>query len=262
MAPQRSAETLFVDSQLGELPLLLTCPHDGRGAPPGLEPRSDPPEPGCGRVRTDADLFTRQITLGLSAAVEDLTALPFSVIARFRRRFIDANREAKCAFDSKTAKAARPFYDEYHRRITLGIAAIKRTFPNRGLLVDIHGARDQADPEIHVLLGTDNGKSLKRLLALDPMILWRRGGPVRRLQAAGFGVVPAEAGGMENSSFDGGFTVRSHGAERASGLDALQVEIVFNVRDNDDLRKQLIEALAAGLVSVLRRQARLVEAQG
>ena len=139
--------------------------------------------------------FTRQITLGLSAAVEDLAALPFSVIARFRRRFIDANREAKCAFDSQAAKAAKPFYDEYHRRITLGIAEIKRTFPNRGLLVDIHGAADQADPGIHVLLGTDNRKSLKRLLALDSMILWRRGGPVRRLQAAGFGVIPAEADG-------------------------------------------------------------------
>jgi hypothetical protein len=181
MAPQRSTETLFVDSQLGELPLLLTCSHDGRGAPPGLQVRSDEPQPGCGRVRTDADLFTRRITLGLAAAVEDLTAQPFSVIARFRRRFIDANREAKCAFDSQ---AAKPFYDEYHRRITLGIAAIKRTFPNRGLLVDIHGAADQDDPGIHVLLGTDNRESLKRLLALDEMILWRRGGPVRRLQAS------------------------------------------------------------------------------
>jgi N-formylglutamate amidohydrolase len=259
MASRRSAESLFVDSQLGELPLLLTCPHDGRGAPPGVKVRSEEPQPGCGRVRLDADLFTRQITLGLSAAVEDLTARPFSVIARFRRRFIDANRKAKCAFDSK---AARPFYDAYHRRITLGIAEIKRTFPNRGLLVDIHGAADQDDPGIHVLLGTDNGNSLKRLLALDPMILWRRGGPVRRLQAAGFGVVPAEAGGTENSSFDGGFTVRRHGAARAAGLDALQVEIVRKVRDDEERRVRLIEALAAGLVSVLRRQARLVQAQG
>ena len=143
MAPQRSAESLFVDSQLGELPLLLTCPHDGRGAPPGVEERSETDRsPAVDGSVTDADLFTRQITLGLSAALEDLTARPFSVIARFRRRFIDANREAKCAFDSQ---AAKPFYDEYHRRIRLGIAAIKRTFPNRGLLVDIHGAADQAE---------------------------------------------------------------------------------------------------------------------
>ena len=113
-----------------------------------------------------------------------------------------------------------------------------------------------------MLLGTDNRKSLKRLLALDEMILWRRGGPVRRLQAAGFGVIPAEAGGMENSSFDGGFTVQRHGAERAAGLDALQVEIVRMVRMDEARREELIQALAAGLVSVLRRQARLVEAQG
>jgi N-formylglutamate amidohydrolase len=256
MAPQRAAESLLVDSQLGELPLLLTCPHDGRREPPGVPPRPDQPQPGCGRVRKDADLSTRSITLGLSAAAEDLAAQPFSVIARFRRRFIDANREEACAF---VARAAKPFYDEYHRRITLGIAAIKRTFPNRGLLVDIHGAADQDDPGIHVLLGTDNRRSLGRLFELDSMILWRRGGPVRALQSAGFGVIPAEAGEDEHSSFDGGFTVRRHGAARAAGLDALQVEIVRSVRRDERRRQQLIQALAEGLVSLLRRQQRLVQ---
>jgi N-formylglutamate amidohydrolase len=258
MISRRSAESLLVDSQLGELPLLLTCPHDGRGKPPGVPVRPDQ-QPGCGRARKQPDLSTRPITLGLSTTVEDLTAQPFSVVARFHRRFIDANRRAACAFKSQ---AAAPFYEEYHRRIRLGIAAIKSAFPNRGLLADIHGAADLADrPGIHVLLGTDNGNSLRRLLDLDPIILWRRGGPVRALQAAGFGVIPAEAGDEEHSSFDGGFTVRRHGATRAAGLDALQVEIVRSVRSDERRRKQLIQALAAGLVSVLRRQARLVEAR-
>jgi N-formylglutamate amidohydrolase len=259
MAPQRSAESLLVDSQLGELPLLLTCPHGGSGEPPGVPHRPDQ-LPGCGRAQKAADQFTRQITLGLSAAVQDLAGQPFSVIARFHRRFIDANRKEECAFKSR---AAKPFYDEYHRRITLGIAAIKRTFPNRGLLVDIHGAADQPEmPGIHVLLGPDNRRSIQRLRDLDDMILWRRGGPVRRLQAAGFGVIPAESNGRELSSFDGGFTIKRHGAERAAGLDALQVEIVRSVRMDEERREQLIEALAAGLVSVLRRQARLVEGLG
>jgi N-formylglutamate amidohydrolase len=260
MAPQRSAESLLVDSQLGELPLLLTCPHGGSGEPRGVPCRPDQPRPGCGPVRKQADQFTLPITRGLAGAVEDLAGQPFSVVARFHRRIVDANREEACAF---VAQAAKPFYDEYHRRITLGIAAIKRTFPNRGLLVDIHGAADQPElPGIHVLLGMNNRKSLQRLLALDRRILWRRGGPVRRLQAAGFGVIPAEPDGRELSNFDGGFTVQHHGAERAAGLDALQVEIVRMVRMNKDRREELIEALAAGLVSVLRRQARLVEAQG
>jgi N-formylglutamate amidohydrolase len=223
-------------------------------------PRPNEPRDGCGPVRKRADEFTLRITRGLSTAVEDLAGQPFSVLARFHRRFIDANREETCAF---VAEAARPFYAEYHRRITLGIAAIKRTFPNRGLLVDIHGAADQLEmPGIQVLLGMDNRKSLQRLLALDRRILWRPGGPVRRLQAAGFGVIPAEPDGRELSNFDGGFTVQHHGAERAAGLDALQVEIVRKVRMDEVSRGQLIAALAAGLVSVLRRQARLVEAQG
>jgi N-formylglutamate amidohydrolase len=153
MPPQRSAESLLVDSQLGELPLLLTCPHGGGGKPPGVGPRPNRPRPECGPVKKRADEFTLPITRGLSAAVEDLAGQPFSVLARFHRRFIDANREERCAF---VAEAAEPFYDEYHRRITLGIAAIKRTFPNRGLLVDIHGAADQLEmPGIHVLLGME-----------------------------------------------------------------------------------------------------------
>jgi N-formylglutamate amidohydrolase len=256
MGATQAAESLLVDSQLGQLPLLITCPHDGRQQPPGVPERPDE-QRGCGRARKQADLSTRAIARGLSVAVEDLTAQPFSVTAHFHRRFIDANRRAACAFD---ARAAAPFYQEYHRRITLGIAAIKRTFPNRGLLVDIHGAADLADqPGIHVLLGTDNRRSLGRLFELDSMILWRRGGPVRALQSAGFGVIPAEAGEDEHSSFDGGFTVRRHGAARATGLDALQVEIVRSVRRDERRRQQLIQALAEGLVSLLRRQQRLVQ---
>jgi N-formylglutamate amidohydrolase len=257
MRLHRAAGSSFVEWQPGQLPLLITCPHDGRPQPPGVSERPDAQQPNCPRTRKQADLSTRAIALGLSAAVDSMTEVrPFAVIARFHRRYIDANRSRRCAFVSPNAS---PHYLEYHRLIRRAIRSIRTTFPRRGLLVDLHGAADLGDlPNVHVLLGTDNGRSLARLLALDSNILWRRAGLVQTLESAGFGVIPAQATDPEHSSFDGGFTVRSHGAAHPSGLDALQIEVVRSVRVDAPRRRQLIEALAEGLLKVLARQEKLV----
>ena len=91
---------------------------------------------------------------------------PSMVVARFHRRYIDANRPVTCAF---VAREARPLYREYHNRITAAIRSTVKQFPRRGILVDIHGAADLSeDPDTHVLLGTDGGKSIARLLNSIP----------------------------------------------------------------------------------------------
>jgi N-formylglutamate amidohydrolase len=250
-------EGQFVEWHIGTYPVLVTCPHDGRRQPPGVPERPDEQD-GCASNKKLADLSTRSIATGLCEAIEARTgAMPSMVAARFHRRFIDANRKASCAFE---APAAAPFYDAYHRRIRLALNSIRRDFPKRGLLVDIHGAADPADlPEVQVLLGTDGHKSIARLLELDPNMLWRRGGLVRKLEAAGFGVVPATSTAPEHANFDGGFTIRRYGASHPTGLDAVQVEIVRSVRLDPSRRTTLIGALARGLISVLVRQQKLVQ---
>jgi len=247
----------FVDWHIGDYPLLVTCPHDGRDQPPGVPERPDE-QAGCARIKKLADLSTRAIATGVCEAIEARTgASPSLVLARFHRRFIDANRAASCAFE---APAAAPFYKAYHRRIRLGLDAIRRDFPKRGLLVDIHGAADLADrPDIQVLLGTDGHESIARLLELDPNMLWRRGGLVKKLESAGFGVVPATSTAPEHVNFDGGFTIRRYGASRTTGLDAVQVEIVRRVRLDPSRRTKVIGALARGLISLLERQKLLVQ---
>ena len=72
-------------------------------------------------------------------------------------------------------------------------------------------------------------------------------------------MVPANAGDPEPASFDGGFTVQRHGASRASGIDALQIEVVRNVRLDAARRDALIQLLAHGLIRLLARQKILVE---
>lgn len=164
------------------MPLVITCPHDGRAEPPGVPERPDD-QAGC-LTKKQADLSTRTIALGLSSAVQALMGLePSMVVARFHRRYIDANRPEKCAF---VAREARPLYREYHNRITAAIRSTVKQFPRRGILVDIHGAADLSEePDTHVLLGTDGGESIARLLELDPRILFRRQGLVLSLQSWG-----------------------------------------------------------------------------
>jgi len=251
-----SGTNLFVEYHLGAYPLIVTCPHNGTQQPTGAPERPDS-QPGC-LVTKQADLFTRAIALGVFEKLEEIVGVePSSVTARFHRKYVDANRPPKCAFK---AAVARPFYREYHRRIRQGIAKITEDFPQRGLLVDIHGAADLTDqPGIHVFLGSDGGGSISRLLALDAKILWRRRGLVRTLEDAGFGVIPANADDPEHPNFDGGFTVRRHGAANPAGLDALQIEIVRSVRQDAGQRTALVQALAEGLIRLLARQKKLVE---
>ena len=87
----------LVDWHIGRMPLVITCPHDGRAEPPGVPERPDD-QAGC-LTKKQADLSTRTIALGLSSAVQVLIGLePSMVVARFHRRYIDANRPEKCAF--------------------------------------------------------------------------------------------------------------------------------------------------------------------
>ncbi len=92
----------LVDWHIGRMPLVITCPHDGRAKPPGVPERRDD-QAGC-LTKKQADLSTWTIALGLSSAVEALMGLePSMVVARFHRRYIDANRPAKCAFVAREA---------------------------------------------------------------------------------------------------------------------------------------------------------------
>ena len=171
-------------------------------------------------------------------------------------------RESPVAVCVSGTRVAAPFYREYHRRIDLAIAAIKTVVSETGECSSTFMAQRIPGPinrTWDVLLGSDNGNSIRRLLNLDPLILFRRPPCGRTLQAARFGVIPAAFDDPEHSSFDGGFTVRQHGASHASGLDALQIEIVRSVRSQERRRNRLIQSLAQGLVHLLAQQARLVQ---
>src|SRR5215207_6814440 len=145
--------------QPGTLPILLTAPHGGRMPVPGVEQRKAPDRVPKGMTFvTDTDPQTDRLAAGIAARIRTLTQADVHlVVARFERKYIDANRAPEIAFDSALAS---PYYDFYHRAIRRVVDQIRQTH-RHGLLLDIHGQHKMPDALIR---GTINGRSVRRLL--------------------------------------------------------------------------------------------------
>jgi len=261
-------EDRLVNRHRGTMPVILTCPHDGI-EDPGVQPRTREATPrGC-QFETDRDLQTAFITQSVAQKILDLTGLsPYVVVASFNRKFIDANRPrspVNCAF---TDAAARPFYDVYHNRIAGFVDEIRLQNANRGFLFDIHGKVEIPEDPADIYLGTDNGGSL--LPGFDRVNIFLQHGlqgllaSVRRETGPApapvfqYRLSPAEAGAPENSSVDGGFTVKRYGVF----INSIQIEIADTIRrcddDDDDCKQKrlfLIEDLAFSIINFVRRHA-------
>lgn len=93
----------LVSSYRGTLPVVLTCPHDGNQQPPGVNERTDSAH--CNNFRIIADSYTRVITVDVTQSVfNNFGNVPSVVIAEFSRKYIDANREPECAYESPNAQ--------------------------------------------------------------------------------------------------------------------------------------------------------------
>lgn len=252
------AETRLVKRHRGTMPVILTCPHDGSETPPKVRERTAAETPSDCRLRTGRDSHTAEITEKVAQTILTSTGLsPYVVIARFQRRYIDANRKRSCAYVDPDAK---PFYDEYHDRIASYVAQILLQNGERGFLFDVHGTPVLDEDPADIYLGTVNGDTLN---GLDRDLLFHRHGLRGLLAAArhetGFGlgtpyrhrVSPARAADTETGAVNGGFTVRNYG----DTLPCIQIENAATVRDDGGKRDFLIEDLAFAIVNFTRRHA-------
>ncbi len=254
------SETRLVKRHRGTMPVILTCPHDGSESPANVTERTNAATPaGCDFTNT-RDNETAAITEAVAQRILDLIGLsPYVVIARFHRRFIDANRSRNCAFNDADA---RPFYDEYHNRVSAYVNQILDQNESRGFLFDIHGTRVIEQDPADIYLGTANGESLlpsfdRRDLfkqhGLHGLLKWAR----HRTGAGGSGPVfqyrvsPATETTAETSGVTGGFTVRNYGAL----LNSIQIELASTVRDDGEKQAFVVEDLAFAIMNFVRRHA-------
>lgn len=246
----------FVSRHRGTLPVILGCPHDGEDKPSGVSEREGSP-PGCPPFNKLRDLHTREITTGVAQRLLDIFGeAPYVVIAEFHRKYIDANRARECAYEIPAANevpAAQQYYDEYHDTLRNFVNEVRAETGGLGLLFDIHGTRVIDDDPADLYLGTDNGKTVDRLLQVDPQALFRRRSLRGFLEAAGYVVSPKQPGIPETSAVDGGYTVRIYGSSHEDGVDAIQLEIASPLRNDKDKRAALIETLAYAIGNLVAR---------
>ena len=224
----------------GELPVILTAPHGGRAAVPGCELRT----PVGPRFVTGSDFNTDLLVQEIAEEVKRLTGKqPYLVMAKFHRRFIDANRRADEGYGSPGCKAD---YDYYHATIRGFVDEVRRKYP-RAMLFDVHGQAVYPDS---ILRGTQDGRTVKTLLA-------HAGAPgltgpdsvFGRFAAMGYGIVPANdtapTDRVEAPDYGGGYTVILYGSHRADGIDTMQLEFGRNLREKHAVQKTARDTAAA-----------------
>jgi N-formylglutamate amidohydrolase len=173
--PARAADKTPADLvlvQQGTLPIILTAPHGGREAIPDIAPRNTEDKGKIeasrkwGGFATGGDFNTDILVQGIAAEIENLTGnKPYLVMAKFERKYIDANRPAEIALNDSKVK---PYYEYYHKSVRRFIDEVRGKYP-AGLLIDVHG--QSKDPEV-LMRGTRNGRSVTSPCLTYPG--WRR----------------------------------------------------------------------------------------
>lgn len=255
------SENLLVKRHRGTMPIILTAPHGGSESPPNVQERSQ--KNGCD-LKIKKDKKTDIITEGVAQRILQLTGLsPYVVQAKFHRKFIDANRELKCAFTDSNAKG---FFDEYHNRIAKYVSQILEENDNRGFLFDLHGVNTENlasdKPKADIYLGTNNGGTLQPSFKRED--LFKTHGLHGLLKASEHQTSTGGANTVfkytiypknesETEEFlDGGFTVIN---SVKFGINCIQIELADTIRDNDEKRSFIIEDLAFAMINFVRRHA-------
>ena len=231
--------------QSGTLPIILTAPHGGRTAIPGVAQRNIAGKPGGGAGYVlGGDSETDVLVQGMAAEIKALTGKDvYLVMARFQRRYIDANRPPEIAYDSP---ASQPYYDQYHQAIRRFVDEIRNNH-RAGLLIDVHGQVKFPDALVR---GTLNGHSVSKLIARAgiPAITGPRG-LFGQLEQSGFRVFPDNtvppSGRYEDAGFNGGFTTQHYGSHTVDGIDAVQFEFGSKYRAKAEIDQSARKAAKA-----------------
>jgi N-formylglutamate amidohydrolase len=230
----------LVEVQTGTMPIIITAPHGGSEKVPGVPERMGV---GVKQFATLRDNGTDKLAKEFAAELEkQLGKKPWVVIARFDRKFVDANRAADQAYEEK---AAKPYYDAYHDPLKKALKAVKEKH-GYGILLDIHGQSKYPDA---VLRGTQNGKSVVLLRQRHGYAaVAGKNSILGRFEAAGTKVFPTAAAGekaKEETGYSGGYTVSHYGSHTTYGIDAMQLVVGTKLRSAETLPKTAKDLAAA-----------------
>ena len=166
-------------------------------------------------------------------------AKPFLVIARFDRKYIDANRPSIEAYE---ALEAQPYYGAFHSGVDEACKQIRQVW-GRGLLLDIHGQAAEANV---IFRGTRHGKSVTDLVRrFGRQALTGSQSILGQLALSGYNILPDPYINDRESRYIGGHTVQTYGSYRATGIDAMQLEFGTRLRARDNVDRTAADVAAA-----------------
>ena len=236
-----AVETPLVSVEAGNLPIILSAPHGGSEPIPGVSEREGK---GVRQFVKTMDYRTDHLTEELADALEKRTGKrPYVVIARFHRKYIDANRPAERAYESD---AAKPVYDAYHAAVAQARSDVTRRW-GKGILFDVHG---QGREKETIYRGTQHGKTVKHLVGrFGENALIGKDSVFGQLAAEGITVHPLVGStDREASGYSGGYIVGAYGSRDGGTIDAIQFELGRALRDAK-ASKQTAEKMADAIVA-------------
>ena len=135
---QTYATNEFLQVQRGELPIIITAPHGGSLAIPGVPKRLGPEgELKSGKFVTGQDTRTFELAMATAKRVEELTGKkPYLVASKAHRQYVDPNRPEKEAVEHPNAQVV---HAAFHGQVREFVDELRKKFPQGALLLDIHG---------------------------------------------------------------------------------------------------------------------------
>jgi N-formylglutamate amidohydrolase len=239
-ASGRHAADKLVIIESGMLPIILSAPHGGREAITGVPVRRGI---GVAQFTTGRDQNTRELAERIASKLQErLGGKPFLVIAGFDRKYVDANRPSQDAFESEQA---RPYYEAYHRALAEHCENVRKLW-GQGLLLDIHGQSTEMGA---IFRGTDNLNSVTDLERRFGKAALSGGNSILGLlERNGYKVIPTSGGSDRERRYTGGYTTRTYGSHRGTGIDAIQLEFGSNLRSRDNLERTASDVARAIVV--------------
>ncbi len=221
----------------GSLPIILSAPHGGRQAIPGIVPRRGI---GVSQFNVERDGNTAELAEAVAGELSArLGGKPFLVVAAFERKFADANRPASMAYESIEAKL---YYDAYHDGLRQAVAQVGQKWAG-GLLLDLHG---QSATDESIFRGTVNGKSVSLLeKKFGRQALTGPKSILGQLAAKGYKILPDPSGSDHEQRYSGGFTTQTYGSHRGTHVDVIQLEFGTNLRAKAHLERTASDLAAA-----------------
>ena len=237
----------FLQVQRGELPIIITAPHGGSLAIPGVPKRVGPEgELKSGKFVTGQDTRTFELATATAKRVEELTGKqPYLVAMKAHRQFVDPNRPEKEAVEHPNAQVV---HAAFHGQVREFVDELRKKFPQGALLLDIHG---QAASTNTIFRGTQNGTTVMKMVEKHGAVaLTGEQSILGYLAAKGIKVEPPNTPPgtpPETKAFGGGWIVRSYGSHTTNGVDAIQLEFGGAFRTDAGKREETAKFLAEAI---------------